>query len=141
MSSSSDSSSKAGSGRDRPVILIADDDPGIRNLLRLTFENAGFDVVEAASGTEAAARAAETRPDVFVTDLAMPDGEGLETLRRFQQEFPSILTVAISGAFSGGVLRSALYFGARAVMQKPIRASKLVEMVTVLMAGGSLVSD
>lgn len=127
--------------RDKPRILIADDDPGIRNLLRMTFEIAGFDVIEAATGNEAAERAAESRPDIFVTDLAMPDGEGLETLRRFQQNFPAIPTVAISGAFSGGVLRAALYFGARAVMQKPIRTPKLVEIVSALMAGRPVLSD
>jgi CheY-like chemotaxis protein len=138
MPHSTDISQKADPGRDRPRILVADDDPGIRTLLRLTFETAGFDVIEAANGNEAAEKAAQTPPDVFVTDLAMPEGEGLETLRRFQCEFPSIPTVAISGAFSGGVLRSALYFGARAVMQKPLRTTKLLEIVSALIAGGSL---
>jgi DNA-binding NtrC family response regulator len=134
-------SSNAGPERDRPRILVADDDPGIRTLLRLTFETAGFEVIEAANGNEAREKAFENPPDVFVTDLAMPEGEGLETLRHFQCEFPSVPTVAISGAFSGGVLRSALYFGARAIMQKPLRTTKLLEIVSALMASGSLLKQ
>jgi CheY-like chemotaxis protein len=138
MSPARNTSGSSNADDNRRRILVADDDPAIRTLLRLTFETAGFAVVEAANGKEAAEKALEAPPDVFITDLAMPEGEGLETLRRFQAEFPSIPTVAISGAFSGGVLKAALCFGARAVMQKPLRTRKLLEIVSALSTTGSL---
>ena len=66
-------------------ILIADDDPQIRRLLRGYLEDAGFQVLAAADGREAVALAAAEGPDLIILDLAMPELDGWETARRLRR--------------------------------------------------------
>jgi len=81
-----------------------DDDPSVRELLRRALENAGYPVVEAQSGKEALAQIERKSIDLLITDLAMPDGEGLEVIREIKRSFPALEIIAISGAFGGSFL-------------------------------------
>lgn len=66
-------------------ILVVDDEPQIRRLLRVALTAHGFTVLEAATGEGAVTAAATERPDVVVLDLGLPDTDGLEVIRRLRQ--------------------------------------------------------
>ena len=69
-----------------PKILIVDDDPHIREVLRFALEKDGFSVVEAANGAQALARHAAERPDLIVLDILMPEMDGTEVCRRLRRD-------------------------------------------------------
>jgi CheY-like chemotaxis protein len=120
--------------RVRPKIMVADDDAGVRKLLRYALEGAGFEVFLATNGLEASQHFRDVSPELLITDLAMPEQEGLETMRIFRSEFPNRPAIVMSGAFAEPVLRSALYLGASAVLEKPVRIPRLIELVHELVS-------
>ncbi len=110
-------------------VLVVDDDSVIREILRRTLENAGFPVIEAQSGKEALARIEGKSIDLLITDLVMPDGEGLEIIRAMKRTFPRLKVIAISGAFGGSFLKAAELLGAHATLQKPFKLDELLDTV------------
>ncbi len=117
-------------------ILIADDDPALRRLIRLWLEGAGFEVEEAENGREALSKARESKPDLVVTDLVMPEQEGLETIPKLRAEFPDLPVIAVSGAFHGEMLRVASRLGATAVLPKPLTENSLLLAIRSTQAAG-----
>ena len=78
-------------------LLVVDDEATILELLSGSLRLAGFEVVTAASGTEAVRAAASSRPDLVLLDVMMPDGDGFEALRRMRSggaEVPVIFLTA-----------------------------------------------
>jgi len=109
-------------------LLIADDDAGIREVLRAVFEPY-FELVEAESGEEAADVIERVRIDVALLDMHMPPRTGLETLRvlkRVRAEAPGILVTAEANA---ALRRDAARAAAFEVLDKPVRKAKLVATV------------
>ena len=84
-----------------PRILIIDDERQIRELLRDILEDAGYDVAEAADGQEAIKIQRGEPADLIITDLIMPEKEGIETIRELKQSYPDVRIIAMSG---GGVV-------------------------------------
>lgn len=84
-------------------LVVVDDEPDVRFLLRLQLQTAGFDVVgEAVSGNQAVAVCADLRPDAVVLDLLMPDGTGFEAIPRLRETQPDLRIVAytaVAGQF------------------------------------------
>jgi CheY-like chemotaxis protein len=109
-------------------ILIADDDARIRRFLRTVLEGDGHKVWEASNGKEAVALICRTKFDVVITDLAMPEGEGLETIQALKKEHPDLRIIAISGSIPA-VLRIAERLGAKASLSKPFSAETVLETV------------
>jgi len=70
----------------QPVILTADDDPDIRELLAFRLERSGYTVLQAVDGEEALALALEHTPDLAVLDVMMPKMDGFEVVRRMRAE-------------------------------------------------------
>ncbi|HET6463420.1 MAG TPA: response regulator, partial [Candidatus Krumholzibacteria bacterium] len=68
-------------------ILIADDEPHIRQILRFTLERAGYQVFTASDGEEALLRAAEIKPSLVLLDVMMPKVDGYEVCRKMRQDF------------------------------------------------------
>src|SRR5581483_3875320 len=119
-------------GEPPPVmrILLVDDEPALRELLRATFEGADVFVDEAGSGAEAEARIARRRPDVIVLDLRMPGMSGTELCERLKADpaTRAIPIVVLTGA-DGDETRSARRAGASAVMRKPFSPLDLLAVV------------
>ena len=69
----------------KPVILVIDDEPQIRRLLRVLLESAAYEVREAALGQTGLNEIALRRPEVVVLDLGLPDLPGIEVLRRLRE--------------------------------------------------------
>lgn len=111
-------------------ILVIDDDPDIRDLAKSTLESAGHKVILAVDGREGVQLYRANRPDLVITDLFMPNQEGLETIKQLRMEFPEIRIVAISGKPSGNTMLSiAQRLGAVAVLQKPFVTEELLKVV------------
>lgn len=111
-------------------ILVIDDDPDTRDVVKATLESAGHEVDLAADGRQGVQRFKEKRPDLVITDLFMPGQEGLETIKQLRIEFPEVLIIAMSGKPTGGtMLTVAKRLGATAVLQKPFLPQELLKVV------------
>jgi CheY-like chemotaxis protein len=115
-----------------PSILVVDDDPEIRSTLKKILELSGHTVYTAASGIEAHQRLDEHPVDLMITDIVMPDQDGLEGMRQAREKRPSLPVIAMSG---GGRLRTDNYlrlakaFGATDVLEKPFDTASLLAKV------------
>jgi ribonuclease P protein subunit RPR2 len=111
-------------------ILLVDDEPALRELLRATFEGADVSVDEASSGQEAEERIRRRRPDVVVLDLRMPGMDGTELCKRLQADpkTKSIPIVLLTGA-APEEARRAQRAGAAALVRKPFSPLDLLAVV------------
>jgi len=114
-------------------ILVVDDDDAVRGVLQKTLSDAGYEVLSARDGREAM-RLVATHPfDLVLTDLIMPDQEGIETIRELHRDYPSIRIVAMSGAMDAVYLKTAELLGAGAALRKPIDGSELLRTLRELL--------
>lgn len=111
------------------TILVVDDDVGVRDVLRSMLEAAGYRVLLAENGKEAMKALKAEEADLILTDLVMPEQEGIETIKALRQEYPGIRVIAMSGAFGGDYLRIAAYLGAHGTLAKPIQMDALLKLV------------
>ncbi len=119
-------------------ILLVDDEPALRELLRTTFEGACVQVDEAASGLEAEARIRRRRPDVIVLDLRMPGMSGAELCKRLKsnEKTKQIPIVLLTGA-DAEEARRGQRCGAEALVRKPFSPLDLLAIVERLGGGAS----
>ena len=87
-------------------ILIIDDDVQILSMLRQTLEREGYEVVEASDGEQGEKLFREKPTDLIITDLIMPEKEGVETIKEIRSEFPETKIIAMSG---GGRIGPEMY--------------------------------
>ena len=117
------------------LILLVDDDGPIRSVLRRTLERAGYAVVEATDGRSALAALAHNSVDLVLTDIIMPDMEGIELLRELKKALPELPVIAMSG---GGILAASLYLqmaadmGAVRVLSKPFDSADMLSAVAAM---------
>jgi CheY-like chemotaxis protein len=117
-------------------ILVVDDDPIMRELLRLHLSNAGYEVRVAQDGVEGGYGLLRNRPDLIISDVNMPHLDGFEFIAaiREEPEFRNIpvifLTSATEAEYRGREL------GAVAYVAKPVRADKLLSLVAAHVSGG-----
>jgi len=120
----------------RARILVVDDELSIRVLLRRVLQGAGYEVIEAADGKAALAQIREGKVDLIITDLVMPEQEGVETIRRLRESHPQIKVVAMSGAFGGRLLNTAALFGAQVTLMKPVSPATILQVAHDLLCRG-----
>ncbi len=120
-------------------VLVVDDDPQIRDLLRTVFESSGYTVHAAGDGKQALAMVKGLRPDVVVTDIVMPEMEGIELIRLMRQVARDVRIVAMSGTGEDSpYLKGASLLGADAAVAKPLEIDSLLKMVRELLASPRL---
>ncbi len=103
-------------------ILLIDDDEPFRNVLKVSLQQMGHDVIEAKDGCEGVALYAGGEFDVVVTDLIMPDKEGIETIMDLRKLNPAVKIIAMSGGgrvTSVDYLQIARQVGAKRILAKP----------------------
>ena len=108
-------------GRTAPVIVVADDDRDIRELYRACFDLSGFVTAEASTGAEAIATAERLVPDVLVTDLILPDIDGLEVTRHLkgQEITAGIHVILLTGYSRESLQQTAAAAGVARALLKP----------------------
>jgi CheY-like chemotaxis protein len=116
-------------------ILVVDDEASIRRLMRSLLSGAGYEVFDVASGREASRIVEGQAIDLVITDLAMPERDGFETMNRLRAAKPQLKIIAMSGRFAGPLLRAAEILGAKASIAKPIQSAELLATVARVMAG------
>ena len=120
-------------------ILVIDDDPTIRSLCTLALTNSGHEVATAGDGRDGIALLGRRTFDLVVTDLVMPEQEGISTIRSIRDLARDLPILAISGSMGGegrgGVdyLKLALSLGAQAALRKPFSPRQLVRAVEELL--------
>jgi CheY-like chemotaxis protein len=117
-------------------ILVVDDDPSIRFLLRLIFESSGYEVSEAQHGVAALIRIKNAVPDLVVTDMLMPVMDGGALIKHLKSD-PHTAEVPIV-AVTGSLDTKAQAIDADVVMSKPFHQSALVEIVNSLLGAPKL---
>lgn len=118
-------------------ILLIDDEPAVRKVVRRMLEGAGHEFLEASDGEAGMRLLAEHRPDLVITDLFMPEQDGIVTVRRIRKEFPDVRVIVVSGGDSAGRLdlrRDAEVLGAIASLRKPFAAADLLRTITDVLA-------
>jgi DNA-binding response OmpR family regulator len=121
-------------------ILIIDDDEQIRVLLQQMMEWAGFEVAAAENGKIAMRLQQQQPADLVITDLIMPEQEGLETISRLKKEYKGIKIIAISGGGRIGpeaYLPAAQELGADRIFSKPFDVQEVVDAVRDLLKTSS----
>lgn len=118
-------------------ILIIDDDGQFRRLLRQFLEREGYEIFEASNGKEGIKAYRNLRTDLVVTDIIMPEMEGVETIMQLCMEFPGIKIAAISGGGRNtpdSYLSMAEKLGACFIMEKPLDRQLFLEKLASLIA-------
>lgn len=111
-------------------VLLIDDNDQIRALLRRVLEEAGYFVLDAANGREGLRQFRQTPVALVITDLVMPDSDGLEVTMTLRRESPHVKIIVLTGG-SGepNLLEVAKLLGAHRTMKKPIEMTELLEAV------------
>jgi CheY-like chemotaxis protein len=125
-----DENNKQGSGSLRRL-LVVDDNEDMRQTMKRLLERLGYEVEIASNGARALEMQRQVAADVLITDIFMPDTDGLETINQFRTNFPHVRIIAMSGG--GASIREADYLstatvaGADAVLRKPFSKESLIE--------------
>lgn len=113
-------------------ILVLDDEVEILKLLRTVLSHEGHSVATAADGVRGVAAFDEIRPDLVITDIVMPEQEGMETIlkiRKLDQKVPILAISGNTGCTSGDYLNVANSLGADRTLAKPFSPAELVKIV------------
>ena len=108
-------------------ILVIDDEKVLRNCLRYFLEDFGYSIIEAENGREGLEKISAEKPDVVLTDLRMPEVDGLEVLKKGKEIFPDLPVIVISGTGRIQDVVEALHLGAWDYVLKPVEDMSVVE--------------
>ena len=130
-------SSAAAQGPDEtpPMILLIDDEENFRCVIKQVLVNAGFEVVEASNGAEGIRYFYEKPADMIITDIIMPEKEGIETIIELKNAFPDVKLIAMSGGGWYGTdidFDMAKKLGAK-TLDKPFALQDLLDVVYELL--------
>lgn len=116
------------------ILLIEDDQP-LRGVYRAMLETAGHEITEAPNGREGIRLFRDAPADLIITDLLMPQQDGVETIRELRRDFPRVRIIAITGARgSFNRLPAAGFLGARRTLTKPVFLEDMLRTVSEVLA-------
>jgi CheY-like chemotaxis protein len=118
-----------------PLILLIDDEAPFRSVIKQVLLNAGYEVVEAADGAEGIRYFHEKPADMIITDIIMPEKEGIETIIELKQAYPNVKLIAMSGGGWYGTdidFDMAKKLGAH-TLNKPFALQELLDAVSELL--------
>ena len=121
-------------------ILVIDDDAQLRKMLRQMLERQGYGVIEAGDGKEGMALYRQAPTELIITDIIMPEKEGVETIIELRRDFPDVKIIAISGGSRSlnkeYYLELAKRLGAAYTFTKPFARKELLEAIEDLLTAG-----
>ncbi len=113
-------------------ILVIDDNEPLRSIMRQMLETAGYEVAEAGNGREGMQRYQDTPAELIITDILMPEQEGLETIRALRHANHKVKIIAVTGGGETGALdfrKTAELLGAKRTLQKPFTRAEFLGAV------------
>src|SRR5512145_624068 len=113
-------------------ILIVDDEPGLRELVRINLEHEGFGVLQAENGVEALTMVQEHHPDLVILDVMMLEMDGWETCKRLR-EFSSVPVLMLTAKVQSQDIVTGLDSGADDYLLKPFNMDELMARVRALL--------
>lgn len=119
-------------------ILVIDDEPQVRRAICQMLARGGHTAVEATDGLEGLKLARAEQPDLVITDIMMPNKEGIETIRDLRRDAPDLPILVMSGNSGSSLyLQMATLLGAHAALSKPFRSADLLAAVADLLRPGA----
>jgi DNA-binding response OmpR family regulator len=114
-------------------ILVVDDDDDLRRLIRIICEREGYEMIEAANGEQAMARALDSGPELILLDMMMPDHNGLDVCRwlKANDHTQDIPVIMVSAYATPKTRREGLQAGAVEFISKPFSPFRLIERMRV----------
>ncbi|HXJ94254.1 MAG TPA: response regulator [Terriglobia bacterium] len=112
--------------KDKPAVLIIDDDEAFHTRLRRAFELRGWEADVAASGKEGLTRARETGPDLATVDLRMPGESGLDFVKSLRELDATVSIIVLTGYGSIATALDAVRFGANHYLTKPVDVDQIL---------------
>jgi len=122
----------------RQLVLIVDDEPGIRETLSRILEDEGFRTTTTGSGEEALRLYKQHRPAAVFLDIWLPDRDGLETLRALREHDPEAAVIMISGHGTAPTAVKAIKMGAADYLEKPLSYDRTIEALRSALAERSM---
>ncbi len=114
-------------------IIVVEDDPQVRAMLRETLQQEGHDIVEASNGKECVTLYRENPAELVITDIIMPEQDGVETIHSLRREHPGVRIIAISGGSPNirgdYLLGTANALGAVRAFHKPVDMNELINAI------------
>lgn len=113
-------------------ILVIDDDDEVRSVLAIMLDRAGYEVQTARDGNEGIEKYRAHPSDLVITDIVMPEKEGIETITELRRDFPDAKIIAMSGGgklLAGTYLDMARAFGVSHTFTKPVSQEELLSAV------------
>lgn len=110
-------------------ILIVDDSPLMRMIIKDFLKNEGFEVYEAGTFLEAQKLSINLRPEVIIKDLFMPDSDALESIRQFIKDNHQVKIIICTTENSREQIMEALKIGARDFILKPLKKSQVLRVI------------
>jgi len=114
---------------DHPYVLVIDDEPVIRELLRRHLTKLGYEVAVAESGEQALTRLSQVHPDLVLLDMRMPGMGGMECLNRLRQLYPRVPVVILTAVVEREAVLEAINLGAQEYLFKPIDLETVTRIV------------
>ncbi len=115
-------------------ILVVDDNPDSREMLSFILTGEGFSVIAAGDGLEALDLVKEVHPDLIITDINMPNIDGIELTKKLREQFKSTLPIMVVSAFGGELVSKAIEAGANGAIQKPLHVDSLLTLVKQILS-------
>jgi DNA-binding response OmpR family regulator len=115
-----------------PLVLIADDDPDIRMLVRLRLERSGYKVIAANDGLEALQLATDSHPDLAILDVSMPGLSGVEVTRALREQNATFPVILLTAHAQEADVAEGARAGADAYVTKPFSPQELETRVRAL---------
>jgi len=117
-------------------ILVVDDDPEVRMATRDFLSSKGYEVVAAEGGREALRLIDDSPPDVVLLDVAMPDMDGMETLRRIVAAHPAMPVIMVTANADIEITSKVLQLGAADYVPKPFDLDYLDQAISIQLSAG-----
>ena len=113
----------------RPSVLVVDDEPDLLTLLEMTLSRMDLATLTATNLAEARAHLAQHQPDLCLTDMKLPDGNGLDLIAEIQQRYPALPVAMMTAHGSVESAMEALKLGAFDFVNKPVALDRLRDLV------------
>lgn len=117
------------------TILVVEDNPYSREMLSHVLNGEGFSVITAEDGLQALELVKDVQPDLIITDINMPNIDGIELTKQLREQFKSTsLPIVVVSALGGEMISKAIEAGADEAMQKPLQLDSLFTLVRQILS-------